>query len=84
MHSAIHPSIYKIVGKTEGEKLPSFSSIGGYTIIYYSKKEDPYCGDCASKHDEEHNPILHAGSYDEGADVYCTECGRTIESSYGI
>ncbi len=80
---AIHPSVYQIVGGKEGEDLPSFSSIGGYTIIYYSKEEDPYCGECASQHQEEHNPILHAGTYDEGPDLFCTECGKTIMASYG-
>lgn len=80
---AVLASVYELSGVKERGTLPSFSSIGCHTIVYYSKDEEPYCGDCASKHADEHNPISHAGTYDEGPDLECSECGRAIVSSYG-
>ena len=80
---AILPNVYQVAGVREGETLPSFSSVGGYTIIYYSKRGEPFCGGCATKHEDEHDPIMHAGTYDEGPTLECSECGTDIESSYG-
>lgn len=80
---AVVDRVYEIAGVKRGETLPCQSSIGGYTIIYYSKRADPFCGKCASKHTDDCDPISYAGSYDEGPDLECSECGDKIESSYG-
>lgn len=80
---AVVDRVYEIAGVKRGETLPCQSSIGGYTIVYYSKRADPFCGKCASKHTDDCDPISYAGSYDEGPDLECSECGNKIESSYG-
>lgn len=79
----VETSVYRTVGVEVGGKLPSYSSIGGYAIIYYTRREDPVCGECASKWENDCDKIAHAGSYDEGPTLNCTECGCDIESSYG-
>jgi len=83
MSAAILPNVYQVVGVREGETLPSFTSVGCYTLIYYSKRAEPFCGKCATKHTDECDPITHAGPYDEGPTLECSECGKDIESSYG-
>ena len=63
--------------------LPNWTSIGGYTILYLSKKDNCFCGDCASGHEDKDDPIVKAGTYDEGPAIECNGCGKMIESSYG-
>lgn len=76
-------SVYKTVGVPFGNPLPSYTGIGCYTIIYYTRKEEPLCGRCATKHSDSYDPVSHAGTYDEGPSVECSNCGKEIESSYG-
>jgi hypothetical protein len=64
--------------------LPSgnFSSIGGYTIAYYTNDGECYCAKCAAQERGKGQAIMF-GTYDEGPDMECAECGRVMESSYG-
>lgn len=61
-------------------KLPQFSSLGGYTILYLDAKDVVLCADCAS---DPENEATASGSFDEGPPEYCEECNAEIESSYG-
>ena len=71
--------VSKIERSADG-KLPQYSSIGSYTILYVSKASEPLCADCAS---DPENKADVCGTYDEGAPLECEICGATIESSYG-
>ncbi len=80
------PSVYRHCGINEHSshrELPSYSSVGGYTIIYYTRSEEPVCGKCATVWDDDTDVVTHVGSYDEGPTVQCCECGTDIASSYG-
>ncbi len=81
--NTILPRVYQVVGCQEGDTLPGFSSIGGYTIIYLTRKGQTLCSKCATKNVDEHDPVADAGTYDEGEDLTCDDCEETIESSYG-
>lgn len=61
-------------------KLPKYTSLGSYTIIYLDKRCDVFCAGCATKNLAE---IVYAETYDEGAPLNCEECSTEIESSYG-
>jgi hypothetical protein len=69
--------------------LPSFSSIGSYTLVYYTEGWDCLCAECATTelinwmHGHDSNPPYHYDTYDEGPPVHCEECGKEMESSYG-
>lgn len=80
---AILPHIFSIAGVQLDEKLPQYSSIGGYTILYQTRKGNFLCAKCATAHDDEDDAVSHAGSYDEGEPVNCNTCEEEIESSYG-
>jgi hypothetical protein len=60
--------------------LPAFSSLGGYTIAYYTKDGETLCAECASEPD---NGAECSDVYYEGPSEYCAECNKEIESSYG-
>lgn len=79
----VSDTVYSIVGVTPGDRLPCYTSIGCYTIVYYTKRSTCLCGKCATKWEDETNPVVNAGTYDEGPTLSCEECGSEIESSYG-
>lgn len=64
----------------EYKRCLSNSMIGGYTLIYFDSSDNIFCGGCATKIAEE---ITTVRTYDEGADLECSECSCTIPSSYG-
>jgi len=61
-------------------KLPAFSSVGGYPILYHGAKDLSYCAECA---DDPHYRVKSAHAYLEGAPYACDGCGVEIESAYG-
>jgi DNA-directed RNA polymerase subunit RPC12/RpoP len=65
--------------KEEGKCLP-VSFPGMYTLIYIDEHNEVFCSDCATKNAEN---ILAVTTYDEGPDMQCSDCGSTLESSYG-
>ena len=82
-HPKVLPVVYQVLGINVGEALPQYTSIGCYTIVYYTKQSEAVCGKCATVWDNEYNPITLCGIYEEGPTLECEECGCQIESSYG-
>jgi hypothetical protein len=71
--------------RDDSGKLPSFTFPGAYTIIYITRDSLTICPDCANKPVTEYDdPPVAYGSFDEGAPIACDDCGRDIESSYGM
>lgn len=67
----------------ESNQLPAFSSIGGYTIIYLTKKDEVVCAKCANDPIGNDIHVQDCGTYDEGPDTACDVCECIIKSSYG-
>jgi len=61
-------------------KLPSFSSVGGYPLIYTNTQNEGFCAECADK--REHK-IADVDARMEGQPFTCDDCGAEIESAYG-
>ncbi len=69
---------------------PAFTSVGCYTLIYYTEKGDILCANCASDthlpSDEDNyddDPATMCDVYWEGPTQHCENCHAPIESSYG-
>lgn len=67
----------------QSQPLPAYAWPGGYTIIYYTSDGDPLCADCAWNACQADEPMAGRDTYDEGPTIYCTDCGATLQSSYG-
>jgi hypothetical protein len=61
---------------------PSFTELGGYTIIYIDKV-DVLCATCAKEYHEQTGEIPESDVYWEGPVIHCENCNAEIESSYG-
>lgn len=61
-------------------KLPSFSSVGGYPLLYINARNEGFCAECADK--REHK-ITDVDAHMEGQPFTCDDCGAEIESAYG-
>lgn len=81
-------SVYKKVGVSPGEKLPAYTQIGCYNILYITNRNSVICSDCANDcvsktaKGELSDIVIDADVYLEGHNVYCEHCGMIIESSY--
>ncbi len=62
------------------KKLPAFSSVGCYTLIYLDSSDNVLCAPCATEDGLTEN---NAHPFWEGPDMSCDECGDVMESSYG-
>lgn len=65
-------------------RFPAFTSIGGYSMVYLTKRGNVLCSACAS--DDERNeddPVIDGDVHWEGPSHYCDDCSEEIESSYG-
>lgn len=62
--------------------LPSFTSLGAYTILYYTKDYEYLCADCATSDLDEEEEIVYDVYY-EGPVVQCSDCNKDLESAYG-
>jgi hypothetical protein len=62
-------------------KLPAFSSVGGYPLLYINKQDEVFCAECADKRE---NKVTNVDAYYEGAPYECDGCGVEIESAYGV
>lgn len=60
--------------------LPQYSSVGGYTIGYYSADGNMFCAECA---EDPENEVSEIDAYFEGPTVHCDGCNAEIESAYG-
>ena len=61
-------------------KLPAFTSLGGYTMAYYTQDGLTVCAPCANKEDTS-DPVIAGDVYWEGPELECDDC--VIESAYG-
>ena len=59
--------------------LRSFTSVGGYPLLYLTDKNDVLCPSCASTNDEPTTPHVNWESH-----VDCDECSTQIEAAYDI
>jgi hypothetical protein len=72
--------------------LPAYAWPGGYQMFYLCKDNSVLCPTCANKLDQNPpgEPVLDSEILDacdvhwEGEPLYCEECNREIESSYGV
>ena len=60
--------------------LPAFTSVGCYTLAYYTESGDTLCCDCAA---DPENEATQVDVYYEGPTQYCEACNAEIESAYG-
>lgn len=69
-------------------KLPRYSSLGCYPIVYLSDMDCPLCAACATAvvddsqafgNDER---VIDCGINWEDPELYCEECNERIESAY--
>jgi hypothetical protein len=73
-------NIYTHVGVPVGAKLPKYTSIGCYPLVYIAPLGGLLCAECAQ---DEFPDTLTADVLWEGAPVQCEQCDATIESAYG-
>ena len=76
-------SVYAHVGVPVGGTLPSYTSLGSYTILYYTVGHEVACASCASSWTDVEDPVGYADVFYEGEAVPCSGCGVMVESSYG-
>lgn len=63
--------------------LLAYTSIGSYPIIYLTESGDVVCNVCASN-DNTSDPVVNMGVHWEGKPETCADCGKEIESAYGV
>ena len=79
----------------DADKLPRFTSLGGYTMLYLAGDGEPLCASCAdspesraataapaSDFPDRDWRIVAVGPYWEGPTLNCAHCSADIESSY--
>lgn len=66
-------------------KLPAFTSLGCYPLIYLTKRCDVLCAACATRalDDASDDPPIACDAHMEGAPDDCADCGARIMSAYG-
>lgn len=90
MASLTVQDIERLAGdRTTDGKLPTFTSVGAYPIIYVTHCADVLCADCATDqldngNDYNFDPIEAVGVHWEGPDETCANCNGAIPSAYGI
>lgn len=66
------------------QRLPKFSFVGSYPILYLSDADGVYCADCAARVELWEGITSNGHVRYEGDDIECDEsCGAVIESAYG-
>ncbi len=56
--------------------------VGLYTLVYVAPpQDDVLCADCATVRFRQGESLVY-GTYDEGPDLFCTDCGSRIQASY--
>ena len=82
----------RLVLSKEPLKLRSFTTVGGYPVVYYASDGEAYCAKCAAdQYLKEQDPEEYIGDdrlvaaevYWEGPEEHCCECGTLLESAYG-
>lgn len=62
------------------DRLPKYTSVGSYSIVYFTPRNEVMCAVCASRLGLRESD---GQGYWEGPPLDCEECGDRIESSYG-
>lgn len=70
---------------------PACTSLGGYTLVYYTQDGAELCAKCMDDYDLAENKfgdssnerVIGVDTYDEGPPLFCANCNAMIESSYG-
>jgi len=64
-------------------RLPSFTSVGCYPILYLDKHDNVLCPQCANEQDPDGDdaPVVADVNW-EDPDLFCDECSERIESAY--
>lgn len=87
-------ALLKRVGVCRG-RLPAFTSLGGYPLVYYTRDMESLCADCATADYFEWLYAISSGeqwAYDsptmvhvywEGPDDTCANCNKPLPSAYG-
>ena len=60
-----------------------FAWPGGYTIIFYDEYGNVVCSECARKVYFDERQDIFRDAYYEGSSLYCEECNKKLEASYG-
>lgn len=76
------PDENPVVCAVEEEKLlPAYSWPGGYSLCYLAEDSEILCNVCATAEGlKPKDAFIHW----EGEPLYCAECDKEMESSYGI
>jgi len=74
--------------RTTDGKLPTFTAVGAYPLIYITHCAEVLCADCATEqldsgNDTNFDPIEAVDVHWEGEDETCGDCNRAIPSAYG-
>ena len=65
------------------DEFPAYSYVGLYNLLYLAPPhDDVLCATCATKRFRNGEQIVY-GTYDEGPDLRCEDCGAVLTSSYG-
>lgn len=65
-------------------QLPAYAWPGGYPLFYLTKDGSTVCPCCANKEvDDSQMPIAVDVQW-EGEPLICDDCGKEIESAYGV
>ena len=64
------------------DTLPALSYVGFYNLIYLAPpRDDVLCADCATRRFRNGESLVY-GTYDEGPDLSCQDCGAAIQANY--
>lgn len=63
---------------------PAYAWPGGYPLVYYTNQCECVCAKCASRDVDESREVVACDIYWEGEDIACEDCGKPIQSAYGI
>jgi hypothetical protein len=77
----ISSNVYKKIGSEPNQKLPKYTSLGCYPIIYITTQGNVMCADCAYTTSDQ---VSDGDVHWEGESHFCEECNCEIHSAYGI
>jgi hypothetical protein len=69
--------------RNEDGTLPAYTWPGCYPIVYLTESGLTICPTCAGESDTS-DPVAGSGVHWEGEPLQCEDCGKDIESAYGI
>ena len=86
----IEQIVYQRAGVEPGERLPAYTSLGGYPLYYLTVSGDVLCPACANSPEareaeawDKEWRVTAVDIHYEGEPLECQGCGNTVESAYG-